>query len=398
MTIKGRQSPEVPVIERRARRIENSQIRGEPGANLIGWPRLQNGMGEYLREIARALTVTGPPFGIKDVSQMSSTLPGDDSVAAYVREHCAYNANLFVVNADNMKTTCDLIGAETIATRFNIALWAWELSEFPDEWCSRMNAIDEIWGFSSFTQQSLAAKATIPVLCMRQPVTLQSPAPLGRLDFGIPENRFVFLFQFDFTAFIDRKNPYACIAAFRKAFPHDRSDVLLVIKTNNSERYPEQLRQLVQTVGDDPAILLIHGAFRRDKITSLMALADAFVSLHRSEGFGRSLAETMLLGKPVIATNYSGNTDFMRPDNSCLVNYSLIPVRTGQYPFSEGQVWADPDINHAAWHMRRVVQNRPYAELISRKAQQTIAEEYNLSVTGKRYLKRLELLGLVGQS
>ena len=351
-------------------------------------------MGEYLREIARALTVTGPPFGIKDVSQTPSTLPGDDSVSAYVREHCAYKANLFVVNADNMKTTLELIGPETVAARFNIALWAWELSEFPDEWCEAMDVIDEIWTFSSFTQESLAAKATIPVLSMRQPVTLATDAHLSRPDFGIPEDRYVFLFQFDFTAFIDRKNPYACIAAFRKAFPHDRSDVLLVIKTSNSENYPEQLSQLVQAVGDDPAILLFHGTFPRGKVTSLMSLADAFVSLHRSEGFGRSLAETMLLGKPVIATNFSGNTDFMRQDNSCLVNYSLIPVKAGQYPFAEGQVWAEPDIDHAAWHMRRLAYNQPYVRLISQKARQTIAEDYNLSVTGARYRKRLELLGL----
>ena len=105
----------------------------------------------------------------------------------------------------------------------------------------------------------------------------------------------------------------------------------------------------------------------------------------------------MLLGKPVIATNYSGNTDFMRQDNSCLVNYSLIPVKSGQYPFAEGQVWADPDIDHAAWHMRRLAYNRPYGQLISQKARQTIAEEYNPSVTGTRYRNRLELLGLIGQ-
>ena len=222
-----------------SRPIENHHVRGEPGVNLIGWPRLQNGMGEYLREIARALTVNHLPFGIKDVSEMPSTLPGDDSVSTYVRQNCAYNTNLYVVNADNMKTTCDLLGSETVEARFNVALWAWELSEFPNEWCQAMDIIDEIWAFSSFSQESLASKATIPVLSMRQPVTLAAGPHLSRVDFGIPENRYVFLFQFDFTAFIDRKNPYGCIAAFRKAFPHDRSDVLLVIKTNNSEKYPE---------------------------------------------------------------------------------------------------------------------------------------------------------------
>jgi len=379
----------------RSRCIEDRQIQGDPGVNLIGWPRLEIGMGEYLREVARALAGISLPFGIKDVSQMQPTLPGDDSVSTYVREHCVYNTNLFVANADNMRTVSDLIGSETVGSRFNIALWAWELSEFPSEWCKAMDIIDEIWAFSSFTQESIASKATIPVLVMRQPVTLPMDAQLRRADFEIPEDRFVFYFQFDFTAFIDRKNPYGCIAAFRKAFPYDRSDVLLVMKTNNSERYPEQLRELMQTVGDDPAIRVTHGTFRRSKMISLMSSVDAFVSLHRSEGFGRSLAEAMLLGKPVIATNYSGNTDFMRQDNSCLVNYSLIPVKAGQYPFAENQVWADPDIDHAAWHMRRLLHNRPYGQLISQKAQRTIAEEYNPRITATCYLRRLELLGLV---
>jgi glycosyltransferase involved in cell wall biosynthesis len=368
---------------------------GSAGVNLIGWPRLEIGLAEYLREIARAFAVVYPTFGIRDVSLMGASVPGDDSVSSYIVPDCMYNTNLFVVNADNMTTTCSQIGFENVANRFNIALWAWELSNFPDAWRKEMSVVDEIWAFSSFNQECFALKADVPVVYMRQPVTLSADAGLSRSDFGIPDDRFIFLFQFDFSGFIDRKNPYASIAAFRKAFPHGNSEALLVIKTNNADRYPEQLRQLTEAIGDDPDILVIHGTFRRDKVMSLMSLADAFVSLHRSEGFGRSLAEAMLLGKPVIATNYSGNTDFMRQDNSCLVNYSLVPVEPGQYPFAEGQVWADADIEHAAWYMRRLLNNPPYRQLISRKGQQTIADEYNLLVTGTRYLQRLQLLGLM---
>src|ERR1700720_2075293 len=107
-----RRSFEEPPAGSPSRRIENHHVRGEPGVNLIGWPRLQNGMGEYLREIARALTVDHLAFGIKDVSEMPSTLPGDDSVSTYVHQNCSYNTNLYVVNADNMETTCDLVGPE----------------------------------------------------------------------------------------------------------------------------------------------------------------------------------------------------------------------------------------------------------------------------------------------
>jgi len=376
-------------------RLSGSPDSGSAGVNIIGWPRLEIGFGEYVRQIARAFASATSRFGIRDVSLMQPGDPGDDSVVDRIIPDSVYKTNLFVLNADNMLFTCERLGFECVRNRFNIAMWAWELSDFPDVWRREMSVVDEFWAGSAFNQQCLAMKAEVPVLHMPQPVTISPGEGLARADFGIPENSFVFLFQFDFTAFIDRKNPYASIAAFRKAFPRQESAATLVIKTNNSERYPEEMRRLTDAVGNDPNIVVLSGTFRRKKVMSLMSACDAFVSLHRSEGFGRSLAEAMLMGKPVIATNYSGNTEFMRPDNSCLVNYTLVPVQKGQYPHAGGQVWAEADVDHAAWHMRRLIENREYREVISNAARETIAEDYSLEKTGARYLRRLRLLGLI---
>jgi glycosyltransferase involved in cell wall biosynthesis len=365
-----------------------------PGVNLIGWPRLEIGVGECLREIVRTFASTGYDFGVRDVSLMQPTDAGDDSVTSHIVQDCAYQTNLFVLNADNMLSACERLGFEAVKDRFNIAMWAWELSEFPSVWRQEMSVIDEFWAISAFTQQAVSMKAEVPVVHMPQPITLSSNAGLVRVDFGVPDDRFLFLFQFDFSAFIDRKNPYATIAAFRKAFPQRNAGAALVIKTNNSERHPEQMRQLLEAVGNDPDIMVLNGTFCRDKVMSLMAVCDAFVSLHRSEGFGRSLAEAMLMGKPVISTGYSGNTDFMRPDNSCPVNYTLVPVKEGQYPHASGQVWAEPDIDHAAWYMRRLMHCRDYRQLISSAARQTVADNYSLQASGTRYLRRLRILGL----
>jgi glycosyltransferase involved in cell wall biosynthesis len=384
-----------PLKSLRIRESRHQTITAQPGANLIGWPRLEIGCGEYLREVVRAFSTVGVPFGIRNVSEIPESAPGDDSVSSYIVSDCPYKTNLFAVNADNMIGVCNQLGFETVRDGFNIGMWAWELSEFPEAWRNEMSVLDEIWASSGFTQQCIARKSSVPVVYLPHPVTISPDGGLRAADFGIPENRFVFLFQFDFTGFIARKNPYASIAAFRKAFPSRNSGAVLVIKTNHSERYPNEFRALLDAVADDPDIVLIQGTFPRPKVMSLMKLADAFVSLHRAEGFGRSPAESMLLGKPVIATNYSANTEFMRQDNSCLVNYSLIPVQPGQYPFPEGQVWADPDTDHAAWHMRRLLHNRPYRQLISENGRRTIAENYNLNVTGARYLERLRLLGLL---
>jgi hypothetical protein len=380
----------------RDRGQRRSRVGGDPGVNIVGWPRLEIGFGEYVRQIARALASVTDCFCIRDVSSMGADDPGDHSVAEYISHEGRYNTNLFVLNADNMLFTAARLGFEAVRDRFNIAMWAWELADYPDVWRAEMQVVDEFWAGSAFNQQCLAMKAEVPVLYMPQPVTISAAdSSLNRASFGIPDDRFAFLFQFDFTAYIERKNPYACLAAFHRAFPTKTPyGPVLVIKTNNAERYPEEMRRFQDAVGDDPNIFVVSGTFRRGKVMALMHACDVFVSLHRSEGFGRSLAEAMLMGKPVIGTNYSGNTEFMRPDNSCLVNYDLVPVQEGHYPHAKNQVWAEADTDHAAWHMRRLFTQRDVREQISRSAAATIAENYNLEITGSRYLQRLRLLDL----
>ncbi|MGH9655742.1 MAG: glycosyltransferase, partial [Bryobacteraceae bacterium] len=129
---------------------------------------------------------------------------------------------------------------------------------------------------------------------------------------------------------------------------------------------------------------------RRPELHELMAACDSFVSLHRSEGFGLGIAEAMYLAKPVIATNYSGNVDFTKPDNSCLVDYRLVPVQEGEYLFPEGQVWADPNLEQAAAYMRRLAEDREYANEIGSNAAAFIRRQHSARATGARYARRLK--------
>lgn len=379
---------------RRRRRSVPAQVGGIAGVNLIGWPRMEMGVAEQMREMARSLIAAGVDISARDVSHLKPSDPGDDSIVEWVRPDCSHRVNLFVINANNMTDACRQLRFEELAHRFNIGSWHWELAEFPDAWRNEFAAIDELWLSSTFMQRAVSLKSDVPVLYMPPAVTLPPCAALDRSHFGIPEDRFVFLFLFDFTGFITRKNPYAALSAFRSAFNPLATEAVLVIKTNNSSRYPEGLRELQEAVGNDPHIVLIHDSLRRNEIAALLSHADAFVSLHRAEGFGRSLAESMLLGKPVIATNYSGNTDFMTSANSCPVKYSLISVKPGEYPFAEGQVWADADVEHAAWYMRRLAQKRSYRESIGAAARDTMNRDFSPEVTGRRCLRRLQALGL----
>ena len=129
-------------------------------------------------------------------------------------------------------------------------------------------------------------------------------------------------------------------------------------------------------------------------MNGLMQNCDSFISLHRSEGIGLGLAQSMLFGKPVVATNYSGNTDFMHDGNACLVDYELIPVREGEYPFAQGQEWADPDIDQAGWFMKRLVEKETFRKSIALEGRDTLRLYYNPNFIGQKYKRRLQTLGL----
>src|SRR6185437_13814677 len=113
-------------------------------------------------------------------------------------------------------------------------------------------------------------------------------------------------------------------------------------------------KELLAEAQSDPRIGILDKRLVREEVLALNSVCDAFVSLHRSEGFGFNLAESMLLGKPVIATNYSGSREFAREGTACVVDYKLVPVQEGSYLFFSDQVWAEPDIEHAAVLMRRL--------------------------------------------
>jgi glycosyltransferase involved in cell wall biosynthesis len=224
---------------------------------------------------------------------------------------------------------------------------------------------------------------------------IEKSTRFDRRYFKLPENQFTFLFVFDFKSCFARKNPLGCIQAFQNAFSNANEGVGLVIKSMDGDQYPNEFKLLNAAVQSDPRITIINTTYTSDEIIGLMDVCDAFVSLHRSEGIGLSIAQSMLLGKPVIATNYSGNKDFTRPDNSCLVDYKLIEVKKDEYPLSKGQVWADPNVDQAANYMRRLVEDDSYRNTVAEAGRLYIRTNHNSEIVGRNYLSRLVELGLL---
>jgi len=186
------------------------------------------------------------------------------------------------------------------------------------------------------------------------------------------------------------------VEAFHQAFG-DRSDasVGLVIKTLDAGPHAAILKTLRKAIGGDRRIHLLEGTVARAEMNGLLAVADVFVSLHRSEGFGLGLAEAMLLGKPVVGTAYSGNADFLDDATGYPVPYRLVSVKAGDYPEHDGQVWAEPDVAVAAKRMAAIVSDPDAARRVAAAGQAFIKTHHSLAAVGKLMRDRLATLGVL---
>ena len=375
--------------------IESSSKAGEPGANLIGYARAELGMGEHVRMSAAALSAAGVPFGVVDfgagtVSRQKATLAHGSVI-----DTNKHKVNIFHVNADQVLPVYMHLGRSFFERRYNVGYPFWELSRFPREWVPPMQLMDEVWAPTTFIQGALTEALGKPVPHMPVCLILPNIPKLGRDHFRLPADQYLFFFAFDGFSYIDRKNPYAAVAAFKMAFPLGNEKAGLIIKAMNAKESSEGWKRLVSDIGGDKRIRLINQTMDKTVLLGLMSECDCYVSLHRSEGLGLGPMEAMLLGKPAIVTNYSGSTDYAKPDHSCLVDYSLIPVKEGQYLFHEDQVWADPDVKHAAWHMKRMVDEPGLGIALGKKAASFVATNFSPAHCGKIYRQRMQELGML---
>ncbi|MDR0781539.1 MAG: glycosyltransferase [Pseudomonadales bacterium] len=367
----------------------------QPGATLIGYTEGVLGMGEHVRMSAETLARTTTNFGTLNIDVGPHQQCADIAAHFPMITDNRYRANIFHVNADQMLNMFCKLGPNFFHDRYNIGFWAWELAKFPDAWLPVIEMVDEIWAPSRFIQDALSAVTDKPVVHMPLCVELPTIQARSRRHFGLPDEHCLFLYTFDFLSYIDRKNPFAAIRAFKEAFPDRNAPAGLVLKVMRGDSDAPKWHEMLELIGGDSRIVIINEVMSRNDVLALLECCDCFVSLHRSEGFGRGPAEAMYLGKPVIVTNYSGNLDFTRPDASLLVEQTLIPVEPGQYVFGAGQVWADVDVSHAARHMRKVFEKSPDVAEIARNGERVIKEEFSYPAIAQHMNNRLRAVGAI---
>jgi glycosyltransferase involved in cell wall biosynthesis len=271
---------------------------------------------------------------------------------------------------------------------YRIAYWNWELETVPDEWVEVAGLVDEIWSPTQFVADAMSARMPCPVYHILPGVEVGPVEKVTRSSLNIPEDHFVFLFMFDLHSQVHRKNPGAVFRAFQEAFRED-DKATLVIKTTGGDIHSADLELVRKTIGG-PNVILLDKLMSRAQAYGLIAMADCFVSLHRSEGFGLGLAEAMLMAKPVIATGYSGNLDFMNRNNSLLVDYELVEIMEDRPIYTRGNFWAEPCTQQAVSYMRDVYEHRGEACARALLGQAETQSLLSLEAAGQRMRARLE--------
>ncbi len=371
--------------------LPDDEFGHQVGINLVGYARSEHGLGESLRLAALAVEVAQLPFCICDFTVGNSSRTLDDRWAHKFTDKNVHSVNLFHINADQMGVAHSVLGDAFFRDRHNIGYWAWELPEFPDRWLSAFAYLNEVWAPSQFVVESITRKSSVPVIRMPHSIRFSVNHSLTRSQMGLPEDRFIFLTMYDMHSYQVRKNPEAVIEAFRRAFP-DPKNVTLVVKTQSVDLHPTEYEELKKRIGGVPGIMLLDRTMHRQEVYDLENLCDCFVSLHRAEGFGIALAESMYLGKSVIGTNWSGNVDFMNYKNSCPVDYQLVDLERDYGPYKRGQYWAEPDVEHAAWYMKTLVDDPHWGGRIAAEGQYTIRRDFSPEAVGQMYRKRLRVI------
>lgn len=271
---------------------------------------------------------------------------------------------------------------------YRIAYWNWELETVPDEWVEAAELVDEIWAPTEFVAKAMRARMPRPVYHLLPGVEVGPAEEVARSSLNIPEDHFVFLFMFDLHSQLHRKNPGAVFDAFRQAF-RENDNATLVIKTSGGDIHSTDLEFLRKTIRGSNVILLDE-MLTRAQAYGLIDMSDCFVSLHRSEGFGLGLAEAMLMAKPVIATGYSGNLDFMNRDNSLLVDYERVEITEDRPIYTLGNFWAEPSIEQASRYMREIYEDQDVARARALRTQAETQSLLSLESAGNRMRSRLE--------
>ncbi len=373
------------------------------GVTLTGYLRAEVGVGEAARLVLDALVgarIEVSPVNVElPTSRQNHLLNSDAQIADR-------KINVIWMNAEHLLGFAALVGPEFFEKRYNVGGWAWETERIPQRMADNSDLVDEIWVPSNYVLNAIEPYVECPVYLFPHPVTeppvdsnfdlvkLLEKESKGRNSLvGINptdvNKRFKFLFTFDFNSSLQRKNPFGVIDAFKKAFRPNEGP-LLILKSVNGYKWQTDLERLKYAVLDRPDIVILDTYLSSAERGALLDSCDCYVSLHRSEGFGLGMAEAMTLAKPVIATAYSGNLEFMDNSTAWLVSAERIPVGPLAPPYSSDDYWGDPNLDEAAQYLREIASDPKAAQKKADSAKIKVLAEHGRARAIKFLTNRID--------
>jgi glycosyltransferase involved in cell wall biosynthesis len=331
------------------------------------------GIGEGARLSGRALVKLGYRVRSFDIDEMFGTEPGQERPPPLER---GAGTVLLHFNPDHLTPLLMLLSRRQLRGKRLIGYWAWELARIPDLWVSALAEVDEVWTPSDFVSDAVRRHTDKPVRTVPHPVVQGYRGTPRRAHFGIGK-QFVVLTMFSFASSFQRKNPIAAVKAFKQAFGN-AVDRLLIVKVSQAHESPEEMALLRSEIGDAPNIRVEQRMLSDEERLDLIASADVLLSLHRSEGFGLVMAEAMAAGVAVVATNWSGNLDFMDETSALLVPFRMIAVADCKGVYDGREQWADPDVAVAAAYLQAVAANPARYEGMRRAARAMVEDRLGL--------------------
>ena len=370
--------------------VEADESPPPEGLNIVGYFHAEVGTGEAARLLTRAIAAT--PSAYKTIAQPAAlSRQRHQFDTGEARTGVPFDVNLLCMNADVTPAFARNVGDEFFAGRYTIGYWFWEVEPLPPAMHAAFDHVDEIWTATEYVRDILttAAAGRTPIFTVPLPLAVLRTQPVcTRADVGFPADRFVFLFVFDFLSEMNRKNPLGLIDAFCAAFAPEEGP-LLVIKTINGDRRTSELERLRHAAAHRSDIVIRDGYVSAEDKNALVAACDCYVSLHRAEGLGLTLAEAIAAGKPTIATGYSGNCHFMSHENSFLIDYTMTRVSADGGPYPRDGWWAEPSVAHAAELMRTVYEHPDEGKRRAERASSDLLRYHDVAASASAIWNRL---------